>query len=182
MVNVGVRILAPTLAVLAVGCGQQAGSAWHQVTSPLGDYVIEFPGEPTTFPLTDARTNRTFQAITSDYEDITYSMFERPLDGVPPMHLDEAVDGSMEFVRANTPPSSAAPVRATQVSRTTGDFDGAETRKFVFELINGNTRALVSSLMFYRNDTVVQAMVVSNDETESGSVDRFLSSLKPTSG
>ena len=73
---------------------------------------------------------------------------------------------------------------ATPISRTIGEFEGVETRRFAYALNDGNTRAILNSLLFYRNGVVVQAIVVSNDEddeSELESVNRFLSSLK-TSG
>ena len=37
----------------------------------------------------------------------------------------------------------------------------------------------MSSLVFYRDDAIVQAIVVSDGPVDAESVDRFLSSLKP---
>jgi hypothetical protein len=37
----------------------------------------------------------------------------------------------------------------------------------------------MSSLLFYRDDTIVQAIVVSDGAADSETVDRFLSSVRP---
>ena len=117
--------------------------------------------------------------IMCDFGGLSFFLSETPLNGVTPPSLDEAVDLDVEGLRADWPRKSAAPVTATEIPRTTGYFEGVETRRFVYDLIDGNTKDTISALLFYRNDVFVQAWVaVSNGEGDWASVDRFLSSLK----
>lgn len=180
MLHSGLRLLVLLLTAVAVGCAHTE-SEWHQVTSASGDYFVEFPGETSTHTETDPSTGAPVQMTVSEFGGVTFSLSERPLSGLTPPPLDEAVDRSVEQMRAGTSPSSAAPLTMTEISRTTGDFEGVETRRFVYDLIHGNTKARISALLFYRNDVIVQAIVVSNDEADSESVDRFLSSLRARS-
>lgn len=175
------RLLVLLLTTIGVGCAHTTKSEWHEVTSARGDYVMEFPGETTTRTQSNPGTGVSIQQTSSEFGGIVFILAETPLNGVASAPLDEAVQGSLEAIRAGTPSSSAAPVTVNEISRTTGKFDGVETRMFACELIDGNKRGLVNSLLFVRNDVVVQATVVSNNEADSESVDRFLSSLKPRS-
>jgi hypothetical protein len=111
-----------------------------------------------------------------------FTLAETPLDGQTPLPLDEAVDRSIEGARAAASQASGAPTTATQVSRTTGNFEGVETRRVVWDVTTGNDKATFTAAMFYRNNVVVQAVAVSNKGADSASVDRFLSSLRTRSG
>jgi hypothetical protein len=72
------------------------------------------------------------------------------------------------------------PVAAREISRTTGDFEGVETRKFRVKLVGrgGSDWAALSGLVFYRDDVIVNAIVVTDANIEPSLAERFLSSLK----
>jgi len=83
--------------------------------------------------------------------------------------------------RNRTHDASLAPgrtVTATENSRTTGDFEGVETRKLSYNLDGGDTTWTVNGPIFYGDDVVVNALVASDGAADSESADRFLSSLK----
>ncbi len=69
---------------------------------------------------------------------------------------------------------------ATEISRTTGDFEGVETRKFRVKLVGrgGVDWAALNGLLFYRDDVIVSAIVVTDADIEPSLAERFLSSLK----
>jgi hypothetical protein len=63
--------------------------------------------------------------------------------------------------RNRTHDASLAPgrtVTATENSRTTGDFEGVETRKLSYNLDGGDTTWTVNGPIFYRDDVVVNAL------------------------
>jgi hypothetical protein len=154
---------------------------WREARSALGKYVALFPAEPTT--RTEPADNGMTASFTmSDSQNITFSLLEAPLNGNAPKPLDEVVDIVVEGMRVALGPPSGTTVTATPLSRTTGDFEGVETREFSYELIRGNTRAIATSMVFYRDDVLVQALVMSNNETEAPTVARFLTSLRPNVG
>jgi len=169
-----------------VGCGvaeqvtqRVAGPEWQEATSASGNYVAEFPGRPTTRTQTVPGSELTLQLTEVEFGGDVYTLSETELHGITPYPLDAAVDNSLESARAGQESSSGNQVTANELSRSTGDFEGVETRRFRGELVDGDKKATMSSLVFYRDDAIVQAIVVSNGPVDAESVDRFLSSLKP---
>src|SRR6476619_1093792 len=166
----------------AVWCGRDRAD-WQEATSATGDYVIEFPGQPSTetmqIPDSALSTRLTDLEADSGY----YALAETNLIGIPPNPLDVVVDSSIENARAKMESRHSSPVAATEISRTTGDFKGVETRKFRVKLVGrgGADWAALTSLLFYRNDVIVSAFVVTDANIEPSLAERFLSSLKSKS-
>ena len=156
------------------------GADWQEATSATGDYVIEFPGQPSTetmqIPDTDLSTQLTDLEADSGY----YALAETALNGITPNPLDVFVDGSIENARAKMESRHSTPIAAREISRTKGDFDGVETRKFRVKLVGrgGADWAALSGLLFYRDDVVVSAIVATGADIEPSLAERFLSSLK----
>ncbi len=178
-IPVGRLIILPVsiAAVMTIAheCSSSASSAprWQEATTASGNYVAMFPGEPTaeTFQKSDFVVNE----LSSTDDRSFYGLTEMPLNGVPPDPLDVAVDNSIEGARAGREPSWG-PTTKTELSRSTGDIHGTETRRYRFELTADGHKAIVESLIFYRNDVQVQGMVVSDGSANS---ERFLSSVRP---
>ena len=153
---------------------------WHEATTATGHYVIEFPGQPSTettpIPDSDLSTQLTALEEDSGY----YMLAETDLNGIIPNPLDVVVDSSIENARAKLESRRSSPVAVRQISRTTGDFEGVETRKFRVKLVGrgGSDWAALSGLVFYRDDVIVSAIVVTDAYTEPSLAERFLSSLK----
>jgi hypothetical protein len=167
------------LTVAVVGCGHTQPT-WQEATSATGNYVAEFPAKPTTRTLTVPGNDTSAQLTEVTSSGDAYTLSETALSGTGSFSLDAAVDGSMENSRAGQESSSGRPVTATETSRITGDFEGVETRRFSYDLVEGDKLATTSSLVFYRNGVVVQALVVADGAADSESVDRFLSSVRPS--
>lgn len=157
---------------------------WREERSASGKYVAQFPAEPTAQTET-AVNGLTAQITQSVTQDIAFILQEMPLNGTAPLPLDEVVDKHVEGTRAALASSSGATVTATQISRTAGNFEGVETRIFHYELIfgeliYGHTRAIMGSVVFYRNEVLIQASVIG--EADAATVERFLTSLRPNVG
>jgi hypothetical protein len=165
------------LTVAAVGCGHTE-TKWHEAKSASGNYVAEFPGEPTTRTQTAPGSDMSIQLTLLESEGNAFNLSETALQGNAPYPLDDAVDMSVESARAGQEKSAGRTVTATELSRTTGDFEGVETRRFSYTLVVGDARAIMSSLLFYRDDVIVQAIVVSDSEADSEAVNHFLSSVR----
>jgi len=166
----------------AVWCGRDRAD-WQEATSATGDYVIEFPGQPSTetmqIPDSALSTRLTDLEADSGY----YALAETNLIGITPNPLDVVVDSSIENARAKMESRHSSPVAAREISRTTGDFKGVETRKFRVKLVGrgGADWAALTGLLFYRNDVIVSAFVVTDANIEPSLAERFLSSLKSKS-
>lgn len=181
--RIGLKLLLLLLAAAVFGCSASQ-SEWHEVTSPSGDYVAEFPAETSTSTQTDPNTGMAVQVIGTDYGDLFFGLAEGPADCSIPTRLDEAIDQVVEHVRTLMlpPSSSTAAVTANQISRTTGEFEGVETRRVAYKFfVDGAATETMTTLLFCRDDTLVQLTVLSNDEADSESVNRFLTSLKTRS-
>ncbi|WP_159228947.1 hypothetical protein [Mycolicibacterium vanbaalenii] len=113
----------------------------------------------------------------SESDEHSFGIVETTLNGIAAYPLDEAVDRSIEGSRADREEHTGGPVTVSEIWRTTGNFDGAETREFGYQLIDGDEKTTVNSVLFYRDGNVVQAMVVYDGEADQEAVDRFLSSL-----
>ena len=109
-----------------------------------------------------------------------YALAETALNGITPNPLDVVVDSSIENARAKMESRHSIPVAVRVISRTTGDFEGVETRKFRVKLVGrgGADWAALTGLLFYRDDVVVSAIVVTDPNIEPSLAERFLSSLK----
>ena len=46
-------------------------------------------------------------------------------------------------------------VTATDISRTTGDFEGVETRRYSVNLVGGDANWTIDGLIFSRDDAIV---------------------------
>src|SRR4051794_27422374 len=181
-------LLVMLFAAVTVGCGHAtvtdqsgstSGSKWEQATSASGHYVAEFPTKPTTRTQTVPGSDLTLQLTEVESGGHAYTLSETELNGNTPYPLDDAVANSLESARAGQEASVGHPVTAKELSHSTGDFEGVETRRFSGELVDGDKKATMSSLLFYRDDAIVQAIVVSDGEADEAAVDHFLSSLKP---
>jgi hypothetical protein len=155
---------------------------WEAATSASGKYVADFPsvpsirtqqtpGSPLVVHLTEAQSGGN-----------AFTLSETALGGTPPLPLDEAVDNAIERSRMGSEVTAGRTVTAKEISRSTGDFEGSQTRRFTYELIDGDKTATVNSLLFYRNDAIVQAIVVYAGKPDEETVNHFLSSLKSKSG
>jgi hypothetical protein len=167
-----------------VGCGDPAPELhkpvpeWQKANSASGRYVAEFPATPTTRTITPPGSELSMQLTEAQSDDIAFAVAETTLNDTNAYPLDEAVDKSIESARSGQESGSAGTVTATEISRSTGDFEGVETRKFTYNLFDEDKKATVTSLIFYRDNAIVQATVVANSEADSEIADRFLSSLK----
>ena len=177
-------LLVLLLAVAAVGCGSTSTSTptskapdWQKASSASGSYVAEFPGTPTTRTISPPGSDLSLQLVEVESNDMAFAITETPLNGANAFPLDEAVDRSIESARAGQQSISGRNVTATEISRSTGDFDGVETRRFSYNMIDGDKKATISSLIFYRDNVIVQAAVIANSEADAAAADRFLSSL-----
>jgi hypothetical protein len=172
-------LLIVRMTAAAVSCGRD-GADWQEATSATGDYVIEFPGQPSTettqTPDSDLSTQLTDLEVDSGY----YVLAETALNGIAPNSLDVVVDGSIENARANMESRHSSPVAVREISRTTGDFEGVETRKFRVKLVGrgGADWAALTGLFFYRDDVVVSAVVATDANNEPTLAEHFLSSLR----
>jgi hypothetical protein len=156
-------LLIVLITAAAVWCGRDRAD-WQEATSATGDYVIEFPGQPSTetmqIPDSALSTRLTDLEADSGY----YALAETNLIGITPNPLDVVVDSSIENAQAKMESRHSSPVAATEISRTTGDFKGVETRKFRVKLVGrgGADWAALTGLLFYRNDVIVSAFVVTD--------------------
>jgi len=156
-------LLIVLITAAAVWCGRDRAD-WQEATSATGDYVIEFPGQPSTetmqIPDSALSTRLTDLEADSGY----YALAETNLIGITPNPLDVVVDSSIENAQAKMESRHSSPVAAREISRTTGDFKGVETRKFRVKLVGrgGADWAALTGLLFYRNDVIVSAFVVTD--------------------
>ena len=163
----------------AVWLGRERAD-WQEAVSSTGDYVIEFPGQPSTetiqIPISDLSTQLTDLEVDSGY----YALAETALNGTAPNSLDVVVDGSIENARAKMESRHSTPIAVREISRTTGDFEGVETRKFRVKLVGrgGADWAALTGLFFYRDGVVVSAVVATDANNEPTLAEHFLSSLK----
>jgi hypothetical protein len=159
-------LLIVLMTAAAVWCGRD-GADWQEATSATGDYVIEFPGQPSTerqIPDSDLSTQLTDLEADSGY----YALAETALNGITPNPLDVVVDSSIENARAKMESRHSSPVAAREISRTTGDFEGVETRKFRVKLVGrgGVDWTALNGLLFYRDDVIVSAIVVTDADID----------------
>ena len=167
--------------VAAVGCGS-AAPEWQEATTASGNYTAEFPGKPTTRTQAVPGSDLSIQFTEFESGKNSFAISETALNGITPYPLDEAVDGSIESARAGEESSSGRTVTATDISRTTGDFEGVETRRYSVNLVGGDANWTIDGLIFYRDDAIVAPTVVSKGASDPESVDRFLSSLTARTG
>ena len=165
------------ITLAAVGC-EAEGDGWHEVTSASGNYVIEFPEQPTTETMKIPNTDLSMQVTQSEAKTGFYALAETDLNGVTPNPLDVAVDASIEGARARLAAKSSDSVTSTEASRITGDFEGVETREYRQYLTADGVDYELSGLLFYRDDAIVNAIVVTDGDIHSTFAKRFLSSLK----
>jgi hypothetical protein len=172
-------LLIVLITAAAVWCGRD-GADWQEATSATGDYVIEFPGQPSTetmqLPDSDLSTQLTALEADSGY----YALAETARIGITSNPLNVLVDSSIENARAKMESRHSSPVAVRKISRTTGDFKGVETREFRVKLVGrgGADWAALTGLVFYRQDVIVSAFVVTDANVEPSLAERFLSSLK----
>jgi hypothetical protein len=170
-------LLVLLITAAAAACGH-GGSDWQEVTTASGSYIAEFPGKPTTETQKVPDRDFTMQFTHFDVGGSSFAVAETALNGVAPYSLDDAVDGAIENMRSKEEAESGGTVTATELSRTPGDFEGVETRKFSSRIAGNGTQWEVSGLIFYRDDIMVTALVVFDGEADPESAQRFLSSLK----
>jgi len=177
MKKTALAVLMLLMAVAAVGCVKDA-AGWPEATSASGNYVVQFPHEPTTESMKIPNTELSMQLTQSEDDSGYYALAETDLNGVAPNPLDFAVDSSIQGARAKMATKASGPVTATEISRTTGDFVGVETRQFRVKLTGDGMEYALNGLVFYRDDAIVNAIVVTDADAEPGLAERFLSSLK----
>jgi hypothetical protein len=119
-------LVALVLTVAAVGCGHTE-TQWHEATTASGNYVAEFPVAPTTRTQTVAGSDMSIQLTMAEVDGISFSLAETALNGSAPYPLDVAVDMSVESARAGQESGSGGTVTATQLSRSTADFEPSST-------------------------------------------------------
>ena len=175
-------LLTVLITAAAVWCGRDRAD-WQEATSATGDYVIEFPGQPSTETMQIPDSALSTRLTDLEADSGSYALAETNLIGITPNPLDVVVDSSIENARAKMESRHSSPVAATEISRTTGDFKGVETRKFRVKLVGrgGADWAALTGLLFYRNDVIVSAFVVTDANIEPSLAERFLSSLKSKS-
>jgi len=172
-------VLIVLIIAVAVWFGRDR-SDWQEANTASGNYIIEFPGKPNTattpIPNSGVSAQLTDFAADSGY----YALAETALNGSTPKSLDVVVDSAIENARAKLESTRSSPVAVRKISQTTGDFEGVETRKFRVKLVGrgGADWAALSGLLFYRDDVVVSAIVVTDAYIEPSLAERFLSSLK----
>ena len=166
--------------VAAVCCGpDSAGLArGHQRDRAITS--VEFPGQPSTQTMQIPDSDLSMQLTDFESDSGYFALAETALNGITPYPLDVVVDRSIENARAKMESRHSSPVAAREISRTTGDFEGVETRKFRVKLVGrgGANWAALTGLLFYRDDAIVSAFVVTEANIDPSSADRFLSSLK----
>ena len=172
------------LSLVAAGCRSSGpappaltGPEWQEATSASGNYVAEFPGKAKAETQQVPGSDLSISFTTFESGGDAFTLSETALNGVAPYPLDDAVDGAVESARAGQEAEWGA-VTATERSRTTGDFEGVETRRFSYDLAGGDEKVTMSALIFYRDDVIVQAIMVSDEESDAEAADRFLSSVK----
>jgi len=172
-------LLTVLITAAAVWCGRDRAD-WQEATSATGDYVIEFPGQPSTETMQIPDSALSTRLTDLEADSGSYALAETNLIGITPNPLDVVVDSSIENAQAKMESRHSSPVAATEISRTTGDFKGVETRKFRVKLVGrgGADWAALTGLLFYRNDVIVSAFVVTDANIEPSLAERFLSSLK----
>jgi len=170
-------VLALLLAVGALGCGHD-GDDWQEATSASGNYVVEFPGKPTTETMQLPNSDLSMQLTKVETSDSAFVLSEGDMTGITPKPLDRVVDATIEGMRAQEDAVALGSVTATEISRTTGDFEGVETRSVSFTIDRLVGKKTAIALIFHRNDTLVSAIVVYEGEADPEAAHRFLSSLK----
>jgi hypothetical protein len=127
-------LLIVLITAAAVWCGRDRAD-WQEATSATGDYVIEFPGQPSTETMQIPDSALSTQLTDLEADSGYYALAETALIGITPNPLDVVVDSSIENARAKMESRHSSPVAAREISRTTGDFKGVETRKFRVKLV-----------------------------------------------
>jgi hypothetical protein len=164
--------------VAAVACGHDTID-WQETTSATGNYVIEFPGQPNTGTMPIPNSDRSPQLTDLEADTGYYALSETPLTALTPNSLDSVVDASIENARKKLASKHGGSVLATEVSRSTGDFEGVETRRYRENLVvGGGVGAAVTGLAFYRNGAMVYAVVVTDFDIDPELAQHFLSSLR----
>lgn len=151
-------------------------AGWVEAESGSGEYVAEFPAEPTrqtqTVPELDAEQDLTLAEV----DGAAYLLTEVPLNGTP-FDLDASVQGNIEGVLANLEQQTGEQGEVIPVSEETGEFEGEETREAAVDIEVGDLSAHYRVLIFVREDTLVQ--VIYNGEQGAGQdgADRFFDSF-----
>jgi hypothetical protein len=175
--SAALAMLTVFILVAAVGCARE-GNDWQEATSATGNYVIDFPEPPKTDTMKVPNSDVTVQVTLSEADTGYYALAETPLNGINPNPLDFAVDSSIEGARTKLAAASSGSAKASEVSRTTGDFEGVETRRYRAYLTADGVDYELNGLAFYREDAFVNALVVTDADIHTTFADRFLSSLK----
>lgn len=172
--------------VAAVGCGPSqltelaervTGPEWQEATSTSGNYVAEFPGKPRTTTESVPGTDLSVDLVLFESGDDAFALSELAMNGIEPNPLDEAVDGAIEGARAALE-SEWDTVTATEVSRTNGEFEDVESRRYSCDLVGEGHEFVANGLMFYRDDVLVHAMTVTDKNVDAKVIERFLSSVR----
>lgn len=172
--------------VAAVGCGpfqltelaeRVTGPEWQEATSTSGNYVAVFPGKPRTTTESVPGTDLSVDLVLFESGDDAFALSELAMNGIEPNPLDEAVDGAIEGARAALE-SEWDTVTATEVSRTNGEFEDVESRRYSCHLVGEGHEFVASGLMFYRDDVLVHAMTVTDKNVDAKVIERFLSSVR----
>lgn len=166
-------------AAMLVGC---AGSEpdWQEAETSSGAYVAEFPVEPEhqTQPVPELGAEQAFTIAETD--EAAYTITEFPLGPGTEFDLDGSVEGTIMGALESIEQEVGAQGGFTEVSRETGEFEGAETRETVADLEAGDQAARLRALVFVRDDVLVQALYVGSASEEDEDIDRFFDSFELT--
>ena len=173
----GLAVLLLLIGAAVVSCAHD-GLTWQEASSASGNYVIDFPEQPSTETTKIPNTDLSMQLTQAEADTGYYALAETDLNGITPNPLDVAVDASIEGARARMAAKGSSTVTATEISRTTGDFEGVETRQYRVTLAGGGGNYVINGLLFYRDDEIVNAIVVNNSDSDPALAEHFLSSLK----
>jgi len=105
-------VLALLLAVGALGCGHD-GDDWQEATSASGNYVVEFPGKPTTETMQLPNSDLSMQLTKVETSDSAFVLSEGDMTGITPKPLDRVVDATIEGMRAQEDAVALGSVTAT---------------------------------------------------------------------
>ncbi|KMO81030.1 hypothetical protein BST22_19255 [Mycolicibacterium chubuense] len=171
-----------TLAVAATACAPVSSTPWRFAETATGRYVAEFPAEPTIVSLPATSTLLLTLITTAQSGDATFTITETDLrDLADYRSLDDMVDAAIADIRSQLEEASGHGQKVTHLTTTTAQFEGAESRRVACRLV-GEIVTSVTLVLFYRRDSLVQAIVTTVGVDADASTDRFLGSLRSNTG
>lgn len=164
------------LAAVLVSCSG-GDTDWQEAESASGTYSAEFPGEPERWmeAIPELGADQEFTVFEAD--DAAYTITEVPLEPGMDFDLDDSVDGGLLGALGGLEQETGESGDYTEVSRDTGDFEGAETRQAVADFESGDVSAHLRTLIFVREDTLVQALYI-GPSSDDEDIDPFFDSFE----